>query len=67
MALSDIELKCEPDYYRYRVVFEFRNDLGEWVETYLDGCGEGLCEDDAVKLVREMIYQGKRNVRYEEV
>ena len=52
---------------KYRVRFEFRNELGEMVDTYLDGNGEGLCEEDALQLARELSYQGKRNVRLEEM
>ena len=52
---------------KYRVVFEFRNELGEWVEDNLCDNGAGFCEEDALQIAREMKYRGHRNVRIEEI
>ena len=53
--------------YRYRVWYEFKNEAGEWVEAFLDDCGEGFCEADALQIAREFKYRGHRNVRLEEL
>lgn len=52
---------------KYRVVFEFRNELGEWVEDDLCDNGAGFSEEDALQIAREMQYRGHRNVRIEEI
>lgn len=52
---------------KYRVNFEFRNGLGEWVEDYMDSDGHGFCEEDALQIANEFRYRGHRNVRVEEM
>lgn len=52
---------------KYKVVFEFRNELEEWVEADLCDNGAGFSEEDALDLARQLKYQGHRNVRIEEM
>ena len=51
----------------YRVHFEFKNDRGEWVPDFLDDCGDGFTEADALDITRQLKYMGKRNVTLEEI
>lgn len=39
---------------RYKVEFEFYNELGEWVETFLDNNGEGFTKEDAIDIARQL-------------
>ena len=52
---------------KYRVIFEFRNEYGEWVEDYLDNNGAGFSAYDASILVKEISASAitTRYVRYE--
>lgn len=43
----------------YRVWFTQSNGGRD----YLDGNGEGLCEDDAIQIAQQLKYMGNRDVR----
>ena len=51
----------------YRVTYEFINEYGEQVATFLDNCGEGFTEADALDIVRQLKYMGHKNVELEEM
>lgn len=39
---------------KYKVKFEFYNELGEWKEAYLDNNGEGFTKEDAIDIARQL-------------
>lgn len=52
---------------KYRVWFTFRNELGEWVEDYLDDSGKGFEYEEALDVAREMLCRGHINVQVKEL
>ena len=40
---------------RYKVIFEFRNDYGEWMEDYLNNNDNGFAYDEAVARYIEIV------------
>lgn len=55
------------DMEKYRVLFLFRNDFGDWVDDYLDCNGDGFTYEDALYIAKEMHYRGHANVRIEKL
>ena len=47
---------------RYRIEFEFYNEFGELVSTFLDDNGCGFNEEDALSIARQLREQGCRHV-----
>ena len=52
---------------KYKITFEFRNERGDWVPDYLDDCGDGFYEADALDITRQLKYYGRRNVQLVEM
>jgi len=51
---------------RYKVTFQFVNDLGKWTDDYLDNNGEGFDLEEASETATELAYLGCRFVKVEE-
>ena len=52
---------------RYRIIFESRNDCGDWFPDSLDNYGDGFTEADALDITRQLKYYGHRNVTLEDM
>lgn len=53
---------------KYKIVFEFLNSLGEWIEADLDDSGKGFTHEEAEHTLNQLKYDEvcrKRNLRIE--
>lgn len=48
---------------KYKVNFDFLNELNEWKEADLDNNGEGFTEEEALDVARELI-ENSTPIRY---
>ena len=54
---------------KYKVVFEFLNELGKWIEDYLSNNEAGFTKEEAENILIQLKYDEvciKRNLRIEE-
>ena len=50
---------------KYRVNFEFYNELGEWVETFLDNNEKGFTKEEAMDVARQLRERECKHVHLE--